>query len=115
MMMIRSDQQQSHQIITINGKMNFWECKLIFPTDKLQQTIESMYFLLVKIRRLLHSSVDSRNINFVLILHHSYYVLPQRKVFEDLCFCVVQRAEFFNFKMFKSTSPYVLLQGSFSE
>ncbi len=32
--------QQSHWIITINGKMNVWKCKLIFPTDTLQQKIE---------------------------------------------------------------------------
>ncbi len=32
--------QKSHWIITINGKMNVWKCKLIFPTDTLQQTIE---------------------------------------------------------------------------
>ncbi len=24
----------------MNGKINFWKCKLIFPTDTLQQTIE---------------------------------------------------------------------------
>ncbi len=45
-MMMRSDlcveqwQQKSHWIITINGKMNVWKCKLIFPTDTLQQKIE---------------------------------------------------------------------------
>ncbi len=34
-MMIRSlcGAQKSHWIITINGKMNVWKCKLIFPTD----------------------------------------------------------------------------------
>ncbi len=32
--------QKSHWIITINGKMNVWKCKLIFPTDTLQQNIE---------------------------------------------------------------------------
>ena len=32
--------QKSHWIITINGKMNVWKCKLIFPTDTLQQKIE---------------------------------------------------------------------------
>ncbi len=26
--------------ITINGKMNVWKCKLIFPTDTLQQKIK---------------------------------------------------------------------------
>ncbi len=30
----------SHWIITINGKMNVWKCKLIFPTDTLQRKIE---------------------------------------------------------------------------
>ncbi len=30
----------SHWIITINGKMNVWKCRLIFPTDTLQQKIE---------------------------------------------------------------------------
>ncbi len=25
--------QKYHWIITINGKMNVWKCKLIFPTD----------------------------------------------------------------------------------
>ncbi len=47
-MMIRSDlcgalaavRQKSHWIITINGKMNVCKCKLIFPTDTLQQKIE---------------------------------------------------------------------------
>ncbi len=51
-MMIRSDLsvehwllsdslcKQSHWIITINGKMNVWTFKLIFPTDTLQQKIE---------------------------------------------------------------------------
>ncbi len=29
-----------HWIITINGKINVWKCKLIFPTDTLQQKIE---------------------------------------------------------------------------
>ncbi len=29
--------QKSHWIITINGKMIVWKCKLIFPTDTLQQ------------------------------------------------------------------------------
>ncbi len=32
--------QKTHWIITINGKMNVWKCKLIFPTDTLQQKIE---------------------------------------------------------------------------
>ncbi len=32
--------QISHWIITGNGKMNVWKCKLIFPTDTLQQNIE---------------------------------------------------------------------------
>ncbi len=27
--------QKSNWIITINGKMNVWKCKLIFPTDTL--------------------------------------------------------------------------------
>ncbi len=31
--------QKSHWIITINGKMIVWKCKLIFPTDTLQQII----------------------------------------------------------------------------
>ncbi len=46
-MMIRSDLcvehwllSDSHWIITINGKMYVWKCKLIFPTDTLQQKIE---------------------------------------------------------------------------
>ncbi len=52
-MMIRSDlcvehwllsdslcKQKSHWIITINGEMNVWKCKRIFPTDTLQQKIE---------------------------------------------------------------------------
>ncbi len=51
-MMIRSDLcvehwllsdslcKKSHWIITINGQMNVWKCKLIFPTDTLQQKIE---------------------------------------------------------------------------
>ncbi len=50
-MMVRSDlcvellsdslcKQKSHWIITINGKMNVWKCKLIFNTDTLQQKIE---------------------------------------------------------------------------
>ncbi len=32
--------QKSHWIITVNGKMNVWKCKLIFPTDTLQQKTE---------------------------------------------------------------------------
>ncbi len=53
-MMIRSDlcvehwllsdslcKQKSHWIITINGEMNVWKCKRIFPTDTLQQKIET--------------------------------------------------------------------------
>ncbi len=32
--------QKSHWIITMNGKMNVWKCKLIFPSDTLQQKIE---------------------------------------------------------------------------
>ncbi len=56
LMMIRSDlcvehwllsdslcKQKSHWIITINGKINVWKCKLIFPTDILQQKIEITY------------------------------------------------------------------------
>ncbi len=31
---------KSHRIITINGKINVWKCKLIFPTDRLLQKIE---------------------------------------------------------------------------
>ncbi len=31
---------KSHWIITINGKINVWKCKLIFPNDTLQQKIE---------------------------------------------------------------------------
>ncbi len=55
-MMMRSDlcveqwllsdscKQKSHWIITINGKINVWKCKLIFPTDTLQQNIEMTDF-----------------------------------------------------------------------
>ncbi len=32
--------QKSHWIIKINGKVNVWKCKPIFPTDTLQQKIE---------------------------------------------------------------------------
>ncbi len=32
--------QKYHWIITINGQMNVWKCKLIFLTDTLQQKIE---------------------------------------------------------------------------
>ncbi len=32
--------QTAHWIITINGKINVWKCKLIFPPDTLQQKIE---------------------------------------------------------------------------
>ncbi len=32
--------QKYHLIITINGKMNVLKCKLIFPSDTLQQKIE---------------------------------------------------------------------------
>ncbi len=46
-MMIRSDLcvehwllSDIHWIITINGKMNVWKCKLIFPIDTLQQNIK---------------------------------------------------------------------------
>ncbi len=35
-----SDKKKSHWIITINGKINVWKCKLILPTDTLQQEIE---------------------------------------------------------------------------
>ncbi len=31
--------QKPHWIIRINDKMQVWECKLIFPTDTLQQYI----------------------------------------------------------------------------
>ncbi len=45
--------QKSLWIITINGKMNVWKCKLIFPTDTLQQKIEitdlKPYFWLEKL------------------------------------------------------------------
>ncbi len=37
------DRLESHWIITINGKMSVWKCKLIFPTDtqkQLQQKTE---------------------------------------------------------------------------
>ncbi len=43
-MKIRSDlcveQTIISLVITINGKMNVWKCKLIFPTDTLQQKME---------------------------------------------------------------------------
>ncbi len=41
-MMIRSlcGAQKSHWIITSNDKMNVWKCKLIFPSDTLQQQRE---------------------------------------------------------------------------
>ncbi len=32
--------QKYHWIITINGKINVWKCKLIFPTDTRQQKTE---------------------------------------------------------------------------
>ncbi len=32
--------QKSHWIITTNGKMNVWKCKMIFPTDTLQKKLE---------------------------------------------------------------------------
>ncbi len=32
--------QTSHWVITINGKINVWKCKVIFPTDTLQQKIQ---------------------------------------------------------------------------
>ncbi len=32
--------QKSYCIITINDKINVWKCKLIFPTDSLQQKID---------------------------------------------------------------------------
>ncbi len=35
--------QKSHWIITINGKINIWTCKLVFPTDTLQQKIEPFF------------------------------------------------------------------------
>ncbi len=31
---------KSHWIITINGQINVCKCKLIFPTDTLEQNIE---------------------------------------------------------------------------
>ncbi len=34
------DRLESHWIITINGKMSVWKCKLIFPTGTLQQKTE---------------------------------------------------------------------------
>ncbi len=66
MMMIRSDLcvehwllSDIHWIITINGKINVWKCKLIFPTDTLQQKIEkndlNPYFF--SWLKLLHSTV----------------------------------------------------------
>ncbi len=45
--------QKSHWLVTINGKMYVWKCKLIFPTDTLQQKIEITdlkAFLLMKIQ-----------------------------------------------------------------
>ncbi len=32
--------KKSHWIININGKINVWKCKLIFPNDALQQNVE---------------------------------------------------------------------------
>ncbi len=32
--------QKSHWIITINGQINVCKCKMIFPTDTLQQKID---------------------------------------------------------------------------
>ncbi len=31
---------KSHWIITVNGKINRWKCKLVFPTDTLHKKIE---------------------------------------------------------------------------
>ncbi len=48
-LMIRSDlclellavvRQKYHWIITINGKINVWKCKLIFPSDTLHKNIK---------------------------------------------------------------------------
>ncbi len=49
--------QKSHWIITINGKRNVWKCKLIFPTDTLQQRKNTNGL------RLLHSNVYSVHIH----------------------------------------------------
>ncbi len=40
-----SYKHKSHWIITVNGKMNVWKYKLIFPTDTLQKKIETNTYL----------------------------------------------------------------------
>ncbi len=50
-----------HWIVTINAKMHVWKCKLIFPTDTLQQKIEvtdlNPFLVGTCGLRLLHSTV----------------------------------------------------------
>ncbi len=57
--------QITHWIITINGKMNVWKCKLIFPTDTLQQKIE-----ITDLKQFL----DHENNSVLIILDTTVYI-----------------------------------------
>ncbi len=45
---------------TINGKMNVWKCKLIFPTDTLQQKIEITDVCGAPIAKSVHKAQNSQ-------------------------------------------------------
>lgn len=58
---------KNHWIITISSKWNIWKCKLLFPTDKLQQTRNNwLNFFFLGENGLVHSTVYHFNNIFSL-------------------------------------------------
>ncbi len=65
--------QGIHWIITTNSKINVWKCKLIFPTETLQQKIEITD---------LKPFLAGENTSVLIILATTVYM-------SDLCVCVL--------------------------
>ncbi len=67
--------QTSHWIITINGKMNVWKCKLIFLTDTLQQKRNNWLKTIF---------LAAENTSVLIILATTVYInLPWKKLREN--------------------------------
>ncbi len=79
--------QKSHWIITINGKINVWKCKLIFPTDTLQQKIEISDLIILATTVNGEISNESWKISVPLLSHYAH---PIRQTEAQTCFLVIQ-------------------------
>ncbi len=108
LMMIRSDlcvehwllsdslcKQKSHWIIiTINGKMNVWKYKLIFPTDTLQQKIQITDLNPVSVLIILATTV------YIYIIYKSFLVILVLQLTYSISFSC-QSTFLFLFKLIK--------------